>query len=1084
MDTKVSLESEVVSNGEVSDFGIFKLEQEIFQVGEGVHSAAAYADARDTLVKVIAEICHLSGMYTGANLERVLGKVESATSGHRIVAILLIRCMAIDGLLPVDDEYSPINRKILSILESHASDLMKWARVEKQQNFEKIKIIKTLHGTICNHYSPLSHISGTLNEIATYKSSIVSCLRHKLFQDYLQPFNYIPIRTKLEALVDGLDVVVNSSGAEYKPSLDELEQVLQEGVLLISTTPSFFTANFVHPFFEAVKEAIHSVKSTSSERLSSVVAPLLDPPKAAQKRYPLHQVDRYINIVLPLINKGPSTAVDVVVEIDCGSDSCIILDNDRLRCGDISPGEFAVCLRAYILEPSITAKMTVEISWRELFGTQRSEIFDLIIEGQNTAVDWMSLESLEPYSLEVAEGDMFVGRSAKVKAIANKLLKPSMTSTYVTGQKRIGKTSLAKAVVNYLKRDYPDFFSLYLEYGEYCSTTPKGTLKSLGENIYNFLISYLSPSDVIIPDFNESLADLNVISRKLEEKHPNKKFIIILDEFDEIHPEMYRSGPTAETFFANLRTLAARKNLAFILVGGEKMPFIIGAQGDQLNKFSRETVDYFSRSTEWAEYLELIKKPVEGCLNWSDEAINEVFTLTFGHPYYTNLLCSKIVSRAISERDTEIIASDVSSGLPALLSELDINAFAHLWKDGLSFERDQAEVAELKRLRLLVGVGRSLREHKRKEDDIKAKAITSRLLAHEISPLLADFQRREIMYERNGDLYFTVPLFEYWLRDHGLNKLITSTLGDELEEGIKAAEDEAHVTATEIQSLAVQWPVYRAQRVDGEKIRAWLDQESNILNQRLLFSILKNIRFINSIEVEDFLKNAHARIVRPVIGVSTITRRTDRRNDVLITFVDGIGKSGLQYARNYAKVNMISTTRIIDPGSIEKKLTTIKDDETLPKAVIVVDDVIGSGNTLSQGLSSLLDRLSPQLIDLNIPVLVIALVGTEDGEKKVKNALEKYGVRWSLHLCEIVSPSFYAFPAEGHSFWEDGDQMHKAKALCVQLGTKLYKYPLGYKNQGLLLVLPETCPNNSLPILHCSKVGSSPWVPLFPRPLS
>lgn len=179
MDTKVSLESEVVSNGEVSDFGIFKLEQEIFQVGEGVHSAAAYADARDTLVKVIAEICHLSGMYTGANLERVLGKVESATSGHRIVAILLIRCMAIDGLLPVDDEYSPINRKILSILESHASDLMKWARVEKQQNFEKIKIIKTLHGTICNHYSPLSHISGTLNEIATYKSSIVSCLRHK-----------------------------------------------------------------------------------------------------------------------------------------------------------------------------------------------------------------------------------------------------------------------------------------------------------------------------------------------------------------------------------------------------------------------------------------------------------------------------------------------------------------------------------------------------------------------------------------------------------------------------------------------------------------------------------------------------------------------------------------------------------------------------------------------------------------------------------------------------------------------------------------------------------------------------------------
>ncbi|CZT26404.1 hypothetical protein PCPL58_p5051 (plasmid) [Pseudomonas cerasi] len=39
---------------------------------------------------------------------------------------------------------------------------------------------------------------------------------------------------------------------------------------------------------------------------------------------------------------------------------------------------------------------------------------------------------------------------------------------------------------------------------------------------------------------------------------------------------------------------------------------------------------------------------------------------------------------------------------------------------------------------------------------------------------------------------------------------------------------------------------------------------------------------------------------------------------------------------------------------------------------------------------------------------------------------------------------------------------------------------LGFKNQGLLLVLPETCPNNSLPILYKAKVGV--WTPLFPRP--
>ena len=77
--------------------------------------------------------------------------------------------------------------------------------------------------------------------------------------------------------------------------------------------------------------------------------------------------------------------------------------------------------------------------------------------------------------------------------------------------------------------------------------------------------------------------------------------IFILDEFDEIHPEMYRFGALAETFFSNLRTLSAKKNVAFLLVGGEKMPFVMSAQGDQLNKFISEGLDFFVRGEEWED---------------------------------------------------------------------------------------------------------------------------------------------------------------------------------------------------------------------------------------------------------------------------------------------------------------------------------------------------------------------------------------------------------------------------------------------------------------------------------------------------
>ncbi|WP_325437418.1 ATP-binding protein [Pseudomonas nitroreducens] len=1073
-------DSGIPSSQIVNGHGVFLLEEEIRKVGDGLHPSAAYAGVRDALAQVISELCHISGGYTGANLERLLGKVEAATAGHRAVALLLIRCMGIEGILPIDEEHNLVNRKILAIIEAHAADLLKLMRIERQQNFEKLNIIKAFHGNACAHYSTLCQITGTLAEIATQKSSILKCLRHSVYQGYLQPFSFIPIKTKLEALVDGIDAVIGSGGAEYKQSLDELEQTLDDAFELVGSTRSFFTDSYVTPFLTSINDAVYSIKSTASDRLSSTIEPQRSPPRAAEKRYPLHQKDRYINIILPLVNKGPSTALDVVIEIDCGADSVVLFENDQLRCGDVPPGKFAVCLQGCVVEATAKLEITVEISWRELFGNQKSEIFDVVIEGQNSTVDWPALETLEPYSLEVAEGDMFVGRSAKVKTIASKLLKHPMTSTYVTGQKRIGKTSLAKAVVNYLEQDHPEFHSLYLEYGEYCSTTPERTLKCLGESIQNFLVDFLSPSDVVQADFSESLSDINITARKLEARHPSKRFIIILDEFDEIHPEMYRAGPIAETFFANLRTLAARKNLAFILVGGEKMPFIIGAQGDQLNKFSRETLDYFSRSSEWAEYLELIKKPVEGDLNWHDEAINEIFNLSHGHPYYTKLLCSKIVSTAVSERDTEIITGDITKGLPLLLSELDTNAFAHLWKDGINSEREQAEVEELKRLRFLVGIGRALREHKRKEDDVKNRAISPRLPEHEISPLISDFQRREILYEKNGELFFTVPLFEAWLAEYGLNRLITSTLGDELEESIKDAEDKAHVTAKEIQHLASSWPIYRSQKIDGEQIRAWIDQVPDILDQRILFTILQNIRFVSPIEIDTFLEQAHARLVRSIIGVQPISKRTDRRNDVLITYTDAVGKSGLQYARKYAKSNSISTTRIIEPQNIIKKLSNGQDDA--PKAIIVVDDVIASGETLSDGLAKLLDATSDELIELNIPILIIALIGTEEGEVKVKETLSKYKVSSDIYICEILPRAAFAFPHEGHGFWESNEQMHKAKALCLQLGTKVYKSPLGYKNQGLLLVLPETCPNNCLPILYRSKAGT--WSPLFSRPVT
>lgn len=1069
-----------------SDELVSIFEKTLLKLSSTAFSGQLLDESRNALAEAISKFCSISPAIEGNQFDALLKRVEKSSNGRRETAILLVRALQVDGLLYVDMPDSITSRMIPTLVEQVLPEISKNCRLnEKKMNFEKIQALRDFHTIVTSNFSALTRLPIDLVEINNLKDSISRSFSNKIIQGYLQPFKFNVFKAKIDSILDQIDRLINCNDARYKLFFEQLFEDVNELNLLSEEHYSFFSDGAIKPFVHSLKSAINVLRDSAKERFHCELTTIRKLPKAAEKKYPLHEVDRYVTFKIPMINQGPGVAIDVVAEIDCGKNENIIIENVEQRLGDINPGEFALLIRAFIVNSTKNIRIAIQVEWRQLFGSEANYMFEVEIEGQDPSVDWSKLEVLEPYSLEVAEGDTFVGRVAKVKAIGNRLLKKPMSSTYITGQKRIGKTSLAHAALNYINEiDALNFEFLYLEYGDYCAASPETTVKALGEHIFNFLQQHLPPGSVVqVPDFMGSLSPLNLISKMLASHKPSKRFIIVLDEFDEIHPEMYRLGALAETFFANLRTLASKSNLAFILVGGEKMPFIIGAQGDQLNKFVREPLDYFSRSTEWEEYCRLVTKPVDGLLNWDEAAIAELFNLTNGHPYYTNLLCSKIVSISIKERDTEIIASDVRHALNILVSELDTNSFAHMWKDGINGEREQTEVTELKRLRMLVAIGRTFRNIDHSTNSLMNTVDSVRLLGHEAVPILDDFLRRDILRELNGDLYCSVPLFEKWLIEIGVTRLIASTLADDLEVKLELAEDAAYVSAREIQTLADSWPLYRAQRVGSEAVRAWLEQVPQFIDQRLLFKILQNVRFISEPEIEQKLENAHNKYVRSIVGALHIEKRTDKRRDVWITYLSGPGKSGLEYARIYAKINSISTECIMDQATIERRLRNSSAAYEKPKAILIIDDVIGSGKTFSEGVSEFGGKCGALFTNLSIPVLGIVLISTENGEKVVTSAIKSTKfLTMTLHACEYLSPMNYAFPSNDIGFWDSIEERDRAKALCNRLGTGLYKQPLGYNNQGLLLVLPNTCPNNSLPILYKTKPDSPTWRAIFQRP--
>ena len=123
-----------------------------------------------------------------------------------------------------------------------------------------------------------------------------------------------------------------------------------------------------------------------------------------------------------------------------------------------------------------------------------------------------------------------------------------------------------------------------------------------------------------ITDFLDDLAKIT----------QERQIVIILDEFDRLPYDLYIKGPWGDSFFLTLRSITSRQNIGFILIGGERIVHIMDSQGVHLNKWGMIPVDYFSRDTDWIDYQELIQRPVNNFLEFTEDSILALHELTAG----------------------------------------------------------------------------------------------------------------------------------------------------------------------------------------------------------------------------------------------------------------------------------------------------------------------------------------------------------------------------------------------------------------------------------------------------------------------
>lgn len=444
----------------------------------------------------------------------------------------------------------------------------------------------------------------------------------------------------------------------------------------------------------------------------------------------------------------------------------------------------------------------------------------------------------------------------------------------------------------------------------------------------------------------------------------------------------------------------------------------------------------------------------------------------------------RVLREAVRSRDADVTATEVQNALEAEVSALDANSFAHLWHDGILKPIAEREPDVVRRRRVLVCLARCARKRlPLKLENLLDKKNNSSLSNGEIVATLNEFVWRRVLTEADGEYKFFLPIFERWLTQDGLAIVQPDAVSEELAASVQADEDAAFVRSDEIVALVKPWSTYQGRHIGTDDVRAWYEQVDGHREQRLLFKLLSGIKFVSDAEIREKASSAFVQLSKQL---DEFVRHSlaDRRTDVLLTYLDGHGKSGEYITSLFAEVNKISVSQICSQVDVGARLIAAVEKGNPISAVIIVDDIAGTGRTLASSVGKFVAGTQVALRIGNTKILTCALYATRAAtEHALASCRAIEHVECDFRAGEVLSQKSFAFSDES-PLWANQDERERARALATDLGSRIYRsQPLGFGGMGLLIVFPTTVPNNTLPILHSSsKSGLKPWRPLFPRP--
>jgi len=294
---------------------------------------------------------------------------------------------------------------------------------------------------------------------------------------------------------------------------------------------------------------------------------------------------------------------------------------------------------------------------------------------------------LNPYiaGAPVVEPSMFFGRQDVFDWIEQNLSGRYVNHILVIhGQRRVGKTSVLKQIPNHLTLQ---FIQVFFDLQGRTHTSLDRFQWWLAREICR-AINQARGQSIPIPNHELFAQDGEYLAStflpEILSKLGESILLLTFDEFDTLsEPEIQQS--LTRPLISYLRRMFDLPSLNFI--------FSIGSSGHKLENMQASYTEFFKTALyrkisflKQEDCSQLITHPVAGMLTYEPTAVERIYAITSGHPYFTQLICHELFSLSQKTGRRTIAWEDVESVLEDVIERGTVN-LKFVWDEASDLEK-------------------------------------------------------------------------------------------------------------------------------------------------------------------------------------------------------------------------------------------------------------------------------------------------------------------------------------------------------------------------------------------------------------